>query len=226
MKDIKSYTIAIDGPSASGKTSAADLVAKKLGFERINSGLIYRAITYILYKTYEDATLDKLKSEEMKDFVGKLSIEQQNGKIYYKNSDITLQLTTSFIDVHVGAIAAEEYIRNKAREIQYSLIDKNITGIVVDGRDIGTCIMPYAFLKIFITAKDSVRAMRRSKQTGKDFKDILEEIVERDKADINRKHSPLKIAKDAILIENDNIDLPTTVDLILKRFNEKLEQIK
>lgn len=221
MKDIKSYTIAIDGPAASGKTSAADLIAKKLGFERLNSGLIYRAITYILYNEYENSTLDRLKSEETQNFIHNLSIEQKNGKIYHKNNDITPYLTTSFIDAHVGAIAAEEYIRNKARDIQYSLIDKNTTGIVVDGRDIGTCIMPYAFLKVFITAKDSVRAMRRSKQTGEAFEGILQELIERDKADINRKHGPLKKADDAILIENDNLDLVSTVELILKHFNDK-----
>lgn len=222
--------IAIDGPAASGKSSAAEIVAKVLGFQRVDSGLLYRAITYLVFKNFNYNTDLDLKSKEIKDFVDSLEIIQKNSKIFFKNEDITEELRTPFIDSIIGKVAKELFIREKTHEIQHNLIHGDLPGVVIDGRDIGTVVVPNAFIKFFITADATTRANRRSKQTGEDYNEVLEKLQKRDYDDINRKHGPLKQAEDAILIENDNITLQETVNKIVnivkERLNSKKDELK
>lgn len=221
MTPVK-FAIAIDGPAASGKSSTAKLLAKKLGMDRLDSGLLYRAITYLMYE--KDAAPD-LESPEIKMFVENLWIEQAGGRIYHGKKDITDFLRTPFIDSRVGVVAKEGYIREKAHKIQNSIIESNQTGIIVDGRDIGTVVMPNAFLKVFITANEVCRAKRRARETEQDFETVLKEIQKRDHDDITRKNGPLKKAEDAILIYNDELTLEETVDIIFNHFHSKKKLI-
>lgn len=215
------FIIAIDGPAASGKSSAANIISKKLDFERLDSGLLYRAVTYICLKnsiTPEDET-------KCKKFVQSLYFTQYKGIVYYMNEDITSHLKTPEIDSKVGPFAREFYIREKILEIQYSIVEslslRGINGFVVDGRDIGTVVFPNADIKIFITASPEIRARRRSEQTGLDFETTYRDLIARDENDINRKHGPLKIAEDAVVINNDNLDLINTVDQIIDLYKAK-----
>lgn len=216
------FAIAIDGPAASGKSSAAELVAKKLGFERVDSGMFYRAITYLVYKNLRDFNCE---STETRDFVNSLKLQQAEGRIAIDGIDITDNLRTPFVDSRVGMVSKELFVRKKAHEIQYSVInsilDGDADGIVVDGRDIGTVVLPDAFLKVFITAKETTRAKRRSKQTGQNYDKVLEEIRNRDQFDLMREHGPLKLADDAFLVENDSMGLECTVDRIIELFSRK-----
>ncbi|ELA42452.1 cytidylate kinase [Vittaforma corneae ATCC 50505] len=217
------FIIAIDGPAASGKSSAAEIVAKVLGFQRIDSGLLYRAITYLIYQKFGNFQAHDLNSEEVQIFVNALQISQSNSRIFYDGKDITDYLRNPEIDLNVGKIAKELYIREKTHEIQRSLMELDVPGIVIDGRDIGTVVVPNAFLKVFIAAKDTTRAQRRSKQTGENYEDVLKKLQDRDRDDINRKHGPLKKAEDAILIDNDNITLEETVNQIIKYFKNRMD---
>jgi len=234
------YTIAIDGPAASGKSSAAEKVAEKLGFDRLDSGLLYRAITYILDNELEgnpahpgfnaeakngfDKEVKKdLEGEEAKEIVKKIRLSLKNKRIIHRDKDITDFLRNSKIDKRVGIVAKILYIRNKVHEIQHEIIRDCDRGVVVDGRDIGTVVMPDAFLKIFITAKDTTRAKRRTAQNGENYAEILANIQERDYHDINREHGPLKVADDAIVIENDHMTLEETVDKVVELFKKRVE---
>jgi len=217
-------SIAIDGPAASGKSSAAGIIAKALGFERIDSGLLYRAIAHLTYEKFGTGEEVDLSSEKVKNFIESLEIQQKNTRILHDGQDITDFLRTPRVDTLVVAVAKEVYIREKTHAIQRSMIQSSGTGVVIDGRDIGTVVVPDAFLKVFVTAKDTIRAQRRSLETGEVYGEVLEKLQKRDYEDFNRRHGPLRRAADAILIENDEIDLNGTVDVVIGKLKEKLQE--
>ncbi|KAI4292899.1 CMP/dCMP kinase [Pancytospora philotis] len=212
------YTIAIDGPAASGKSTAAQKVSEELGYGRLDSGLLYRAITYILTRDGQALDLDAPPTKEK---VEALVLTLKGGRLSYDGSDITDFLHTSAIDKVVGTVAKELYIREKTHRIQYEIINGPGEGIVVDGRDIGTVVIPDAFLKVFITAKDTTRAQRRLKDAGLPYDEVLRDIQERDYQDTHREHGPLKVADDAVVVENDEMTLKETVEHIVKLFKER-----
>lgn len=215
------HQIAIDGPAASGKSTTAEEVAKKLGFSRLDSGLLYRAITYLVNSRFKESDL---YSKEVKSFIEKLELNFVKGHLYHDGTDITEHLRTPAIDKSVGKIAKELYIRNKVHSLQHNIINNSKCGMVVDGRDIGTVVLPNAFLKIFITAKDTTRAERRVSQAGGNYTEILEDIKKRDSDDINREHGPLKAAPDAIVIENDRMTLEETITKIVEIYQNRLNK--
>lgn len=215
------HTIAIDGPAASGKSTASKRVAAKLGFDRLDSGMLYRAITLVLD---ENGLADRPDSEEGKKRVSEISLIWKNQRIVYNSKDITDQLHTPRVDSKVGLIAKHLFIRDKVHQMQHEIISKSSVGVIVDGRDIGTVVLPDAFLKIFITAKQETRAERRVKQFGGEYEKILEEIKARDWQDENREHGPLKQAKDAIRIENDEMTLDETVNKVVQIYKERVRQ--
>ena len=217
------FSIAIDGPAASGKSSTAEEVARKLGFQRIDSGLLYRAITWLVLNEFGSIPSD-LKDEKVKTFIQNLKIMQKKTRTFSSDTDISEHLRTHQIDCTVGKIAKELYVRNKVLEIQKEAMKNDGNGIVIDGRDIGTVVIPNAFLKVFITASDITRAKRRCNQTGEAFEKVLNELRIRDSDDISREHGPLKIAKDAIVIENDNKTKDETVEEIIQLFNNKFNK--
>lgn len=215
------YSIAIDGPAASGKSSTAEDVAKELGFQRIDSGLLYRAVTWAVFEEFGSRNLN-IEGEKVKNFIENLKITQSKTRTIWNSTDITDYLRTPTIDANVGKIAKELYVRNKVLQIQKEAIDHDVDGIVIDGRDIGTIVMPDAFLKVFVTALDTTRATRRSRQTGQDYEEVLTELRIRDHGDITRKHGPLKIANDAIVIENDNKTKEEVVEEIVTIFKSRV----
>ncbi|KAI5170411.1 CMP/dCMP kinase [Pancytospora epiphaga] len=212
------YTIAVDGPAASGKSTAAELVAKRLGFSRLDSGLLYRAVTYTVGADKKEIDLN---NKEVMRKINELSFIYKKGRLIYGGKDITDNLHTPSVDSQVGLVAKELYVRKKVHEIQDNIINESEEGIVVDGRDIGTVVLPNAFMKVFITASDETRAERRVKQSGGNYAEVLKSIQERDFHDINRKHGPLKIADDAIVIKNDRMTLEETVEKMVKCFEER-----
>lgn len=213
------YSIAIDGPAASGKSTTANKVAKKLGFEWINSGLIYRTITYILNKDTPGFEITDPKTVKK---VNEIEIKIQNARIIYNNEDISNFLHTGKIDKLVGTVAKELYVREKAHKIQHEALDQIQTGVVMDGRDIGTVVLPNAFLKVFINASPLTRAKRRQKEESSDnLNEILNDIIKRDECDIKRTHGPLKCADNALVINNDNMSLDQVVDMIVEEFKKK-----
>lgn len=219
---MQKYTIAIDGPAASGKSSTAEDVAKRLGFDRLDSGLLYRAITYLLTQDSQILEMQNIKTINQ---VESLQLEFKDRHIMHSGVDITPYLRTPDVDKLVGTVAKELYVRNKVHDIQREAINVVNAGIVVDGRDIGTVVLPDAFLKVFITAKDVTRAQRRARESSNNFEEILKDIRQRDKHDITREHGPLKCADDAILIENDEMTREEVVEKILKIFEERKEKV-
>lgn len=214
--------IAIDGPAGSGKSTIAKLLSKKLNFEYIDTGALYRAITYILLKenidlNEEDKIIKLLRNSDFK---------FDKNRLYLNNVSIEDEIRENTISQRVSEVAAVPYIR----DILNSIIKKIVVvsdNIILDGRDIGTVILPDAELKIFLDASPKIRAKRRFdelivKNKAVNLDEIEKEIVRRDYLDSNREVAPLKKAEDAITIVTDDLNIQQVVDKIYNLLNNDL----
>lgn len=218
--------ITIDGPVASGKSTASYLIAKKLSFYYLNSGLLFRALAYVFLHEYgfKEQDLANISYQEAKNlYFNKKIIYIYNQKlgasIIFNQVDITSYLKNLRVEQGSSIIAKNEAVRQALLEYQHLLA--NNYSIVAEGRDAGTIVFPNADLKFFITSSDSIRAKRwqesnKSKNIIISFCDSLKFIQERDKRDISRSISPLIPALDAVIIDNSFLSIKQTVDIILK----------
>lgn len=211
------YIIAIDGPSGSGKSTVSEILAKKLGIEYLNTGLMYRAVTkFFLDKGMDEHTDDDILIKEIND----IEIDFNNGKLYLLGSDVTKELRNDQITANVSWVSAKSYVREKMVDLQRQ-IAKN-TSFILDGRDIGSVVFPDAKYKFFLTASALTRAKRRFDQgeSKLSVEEIEKAIIKRDDYDSHREISPLKIADGAILIDNSDLNIEQTIDLILSYVEE------
>jgi cytidylate kinase len=197
--------ITIDGPGGTGKSTTAELLAQRLGYYHLNSGTLYRWITFNALQQHLDLNDS--------DVLFKLAQE-----LDYNNIDYNV-LREQTVSDNVAKVASIPSIREEIVEIQRNYAkDKNI---VVEGRDIGTVVFPEADYKFYFTASLEVRAKRRYAQMQKDglaadYEHVLESIAQRDRHDIEREHSPLRKAEDAIEINTDNLTLEEGIEIILQ----------
>lgn len=214
---MKKIRVAIDGPAGAGKSSVSRLVADKLGYEYIDTGAIYRCLALLMNDSTELENLAGIK-ELLKDFKVSFKIVDGINRVYLNDKDVTGDIRTEKISMLASSVSAIPFVREALLEMQKKYAAKG--GVVMEGRDIGTVIMPEAELKVFLTASPEKRAGRRMldlKAKGADiqFEKLVEEIKKRDEQDANRKVAPLKKADDAILVDNTNIDLVKTADIIV-----------
>jgi cytidylate kinase len=206
--------IAIDGPSASGKSTTAKGVAEELDILHLNTGAMYRAVTWACI----NSNIKLVKSLQLSAFIDTLSIsfDTQN-KIRLNGRDISKEIRKTEITSKVSIISAISYVREKMVNKQ-RLIAKNLD-CVMEGRDIGTVVFPNADYKFFLDAKPEIRAKRRMLDLmligeNKSFEDLFEEIKMRDYLDSNREISPLIKAKDAIIIDTTNLTMDEQIKKI------------
>lgn len=209
------FRIAIDGPAGAGKSTISALLAESLGFIHINTGILYRAISYFILKELPipvEEIEKKIikKSTDISKIIDSFLPEIKNNQVFLENKNITDQLRTSKIDKTVGIISKYKIIRDKIKIIQKNLIFSNSL-VVVEGRDIGTAVIPNAELKIYLEASVEARAERRKNETEKTIEEIKREIKERDYLDMNREISPLIRAEDAVVIDSTNLTVDETV---------------
>ncbi len=203
--------IAIDGPAGSGKSSVSKLVAKNLGFTSIDTGALYRAVAYY-FKSNE------ISEENIKSALKNIDLKAKNidGKfnVFLNGENVTDKIRAEEISKMTSKISKCPEVRDFLLELQRNLAKSE--NCVMDGRDIGTVVMPNAEIKIFLTAAPETRAMRRFDQLGRSvpFENILEDLKKRDYQDTHREIAPLKMASDAILIDNSDISLEQTVEKI------------
>ncbi|MEO0263242.1 MAG: (d)CMP kinase [candidate division WOR-3 bacterium] len=210
---MKKIRIAIDGTVGSGKTVTAIRLAQKLGYKPVETGAIFRAIVFYILRekiNFED-------KENLKKVLEKIDIKQEfkNGQIktFLNGEDITEKLREKEIEEKVSLISKIKEVREKVYEIEKELAKDG--GIVMEGRDIGTVVLPDAEVKIFLDADKSVRAKRRGKG--------IEEIEARDKEDKEREIAPLKIADDAIYIDTTNLTIEEQVNKIYEIVLNKIK---
>ncbi|WUR02416.1 cytidylate kinase (cmk) [Vairimorpha necatrix] len=215
------YKIAIDGPAGSGKSTVTQLLRKKMGYKTINSGNIYRAITYILNKKFGEVDLT---GEIVINFINNLKIKMVKDDLYYDGVNISPFLRTKKIDDLVSEVAKPLYIRKKAGLLQLEFIEDSESGLIIEGRDIGTNVLPDATLKIYLDADAKVRAKRRFNERPEvSYQKTLDDILARDLSDKTREHGRLIIADDAVVICTDNMTVEEVVENIYKIFNEKIK---
>jgi len=220
--------ITIDGPSASGKSSVAQALAQKLNFYYLNTGLLYRAVAYVIFekitsKKSHDLIFWLSKSQDFS-FIEDLSYKYIDNKshIFFHGHDITNYLSDSHIGQGSSIIAVHKEIREKLLLLQRSLGQEH--SIVVDGRDCGSVVFPDAQYKFFLTASLEVRAQRelcdpkrnhQEQDQKHDLEQIKKTLQERDQRDREREIAPLIVPKGAITIDNSGLNLQETIDLFL-----------
>jgi len=222
--------ITIDGPAASGKSTAARKLAKKLGFYYINTGLLYRAIAYLLINkcSYKENQLRDPDPLDLKGYIDPEKLVYDFDKDYkeqimFEGQNITPLLKTSFIDKGASIVSTNGLVREALLEIQRVAAQK--FNIVADGRDTGSVVFPEADVKIFLSASLKVRAERwRKEQAQKgnvysedDAKNIIDD---RDKRDKEREIAPLTIPDDAIFVDNSKLDVDQTLAKIIDLIRE------
>lgn len=217
------YNIAIDGPAGAGKSTIAQIVAKNLGFIYVDTGAMYRTLALACFRdgidtTDEDAVVAKCESVKVT-----LGYEDGVQKVYLNGEDVSDEIRREEIGNLTSAIAVYPGVRKILVALQQDLASKN--NVVMDGRDIGTAVLPNADLKVYLTASVECRAKRRydqlleNGQTG-DLAEIEKDIEDRDYRDMNRDVSPLKQADDAVLVDSSDMTIDETVQKIISLTKE------
>ena len=217
-------SIALDGPAGAGKSTIAKAVAKKLSFIYVDTGALYRAIGFYAIKnkiSSENEIISSLKKIKVD-----LKFENNLQKVFLCDEDISEEIRTPEVSMMASKISAIPAVREFLFDLQQDLAKKN--NVIMDGRDIGTVILPEANVKIFLTASSEKRAERRYKELIEkglqvDYDDILKDIIKRDYDDSNRKIAPLKAAADSIFVDTSAYNLEESINLILTIINNKLK---
>lgn len=211
---MRGFHIAVDGPAGSGKSTICDIVAERLNIIHIDTGSMYRAITYLALEKKID-----LNDEKSYSFVKDASIVYEENKIFANGIDVTKQIRSLEVTKNVSKVSSFPSVRKHLVKLQRKASKgKNV---IMDGRDIGSVVLPNADLKIFLTANIEERAKRRmlelhAKGQDVDLLTMIEDIKIRDHKDSTRKVSPLIVPKDAIIVDSTNYSIEETVEVIIK----------
>ncbi|HBV85009.1 MAG: (d)CMP kinase [Lachnospiraceae bacterium] len=213
-----SYSIAIDGPAGAGKSTIAKLIAKRKGYIYVDTGAMYRAIALYFIEQGIDASEQNKMSEEVAN--ANVTISYENGEqiVWLNGRNVNGLIRTEEVGRMASLSSANKEVRRKLVELQQALANKE--NVVMDGRDIGTCVLPNANVKVYLTADSHVRALRRYeelKAKGQECElDIIEkDIIERDYQDMHRELSPLKQAEDAVLLDSSDMSIEQVADAII-----------
>ena len=203
--------VAVDGPSGSGKSSISKKSAEQMGLSFLDTGAMYRALTWFCLKNKLDHE-DQIQPKLIKDYFDLwISIDPTVEKVVVNNEDITREIREDLVTTNVSKYAAMSKVREFLVKKQRELVELAGQRIVVEGRDIGSVVLPNADFKIYITASDEARAKRRAVQTNSDEKLVLEAQKIRDSLDKNRSVSPLVIPENAVMLDNSNLDFDQSV---------------
>lgn len=214
-----SYQIAIDGPAGAGKSTIAKKVAKTKKFIYVDTGAMYRAMAYFMLINKVNPA--DVSAVEAKCAQADITISYENGEqvVLLNGENVNAHLRTEEVGNMASITSKNPKVRERLTVLQKELAEKN--DVVMDGRDIGTCVLPNADVKVYLTASAGVRAKRRYDElTAKgekcDIAEIEEDIVKRDEQDMNREIAPLKQALDAVLIDSSYMTIEEVVQAILE----------
>jgi len=224
---MKKIAVAIDGPGGAGKSTISKEIAKRLGIIYVDTGALYRTVGY--YAREHGLSVDEAKvSDKITPMLDGINIEIRyvDGAqhVILNGEDLGDKIRQPDISMYASACSSVGNVRAFLLETQKKLAREN--SVIMDGRDIGTVILPDADVKIFLTASEQARATRRYKElvakgAGVKYEDVLSELVERDRADSSRDVAPLKPADDAHLFDNSEYDFEQSVEYIIKVITEK-----
>lgn len=213
------YNVAIDGPAGAGKSTIAKLVAKKKGYIYVDTGAMYRGLAIHFLKKKADPEDRQAVAEACRDAEVTIGYEDGVQQIYLNGENVTGMLRTEEVGNMASKTSAIPEVREKLLELQRSLAREK--DVIMDGRDIGTNILPDADVKIYLTASVETRAERRYKELKEkgekcDLAEISRDIRERDERDMTREIAPLKKAEDAVLVDSSDMTIKEVVDEICR----------
>lgn len=229
---MRKITIAIDGYSSCGKSTMAKDLAREIGYIYVDTGAMYRSVTLFAMRNSLFDEDGSIKTDKLKDRMGEINISfrlnSETGRpdTYLNGELVEKEIRTMEVSANVSKIAALPFVR-EALVAQQQAMGKE-KGIIMDGRDIGTVVFPDAELKIFVTASAEVRAQRRYdelkvKGMPADFDDILKNVKERDYIDSHRETSPLRMADDALELDNSHMTIEEQKAWLMAHYKEKAE---
>lgn len=221
---MKHHALAIDGPAGAGKSTVAKMLAKRLGYVYIDTGAMYRAITYKALRLKID-----LENPEDYRFLETTHMTFINDVLFLDGEDITKRIRTQVVNQNVSLCASHIPVRNELVRLQQKIASEN--DVVMDGRDIGTIVIPKADLKIFMTATVEERARRRHEENlangiESDYQKIFKDIERRDKIDSSRAYNPLRQAEDAVYLDTSHLDIDTVSEVIYQMFMKIIKDNK
>ncbi len=215
-RDTNLRVITIDGPGGSGKSTVAKLVAEQTGLPYLDTGAMYRAITFgVLQRAIDPADWETTDS-----VLPEIDLDLSASSVMVDGVDATEAIRGVEVTAHVSAVAANPTVRQVLVELQRQWLHKSGGG-VLEGRDIGTVVVPNAALKVYVTASVRERARRRSLETGTDIDEVEADLIRRDQADSERQDSPLRPADDAVTVDTTGYAIAEVVDRIVSLAHER-----
>ena len=222
----KKFSIAIDGPAGAGKSTIAKALAKELGYYYVDTGAIYRTVAYFL----DLLGISPKDADGVERYIDELTVGieyDEDGKqhMIMNGMDVTDEIRTQDISQKASLVSAHKVVRDMLLDMQRDVAKHN--NVIMDGRDIGTVVLPNATVKIFLSATAEIRAQRRTEELlakgqKANYEQILKEIKLRDYQDSNRPIAPLKQAKDAVLLDTTNLDIAGVLAEMKRIVGEKI----
>ncbi|MBQ8177549.1 MAG: (d)CMP kinase [Oscillospiraceae bacterium] len=221
-----SINIAIDGPAGAGKSTIAKAAAKTFGFIYVDTGALYRSIAYYAINHGADTKNAEQVVAMLPDITPELKYIEGVQHVFVNGEDVSDKIRTPEVSMGASNVSAIPAVRDFLFELQRKIAREN--NVVMDGRDIGTVVLPDAELKIYLTASAEERARRRhveliEKGEKVSFEDVLADVNQRDYNDMNREIAPLKQADDAVLCDTTEVDLQGAIDMLCGIIEEKTE---
>ena len=222
----KTYAIAIDGPAGAGKSTIAKRLAKELGYHYVDTGAIYRTVAYFM----DLLGVSPKDSDGVERYIDELTIQieyDEEGKqhMLMNGMDVTDEIRTQDISQKASLVSAQPVVREVLLDMQRDVA--KVHNVIMDGRDIGTVVLPKADVKIFLTATPEVRAKRRcdellAKGQKVNYEQVLKDIIQRDYQDTHREIAPLKLARDSVKVDTSELDIDGVIAAIEAIIKEKI----
>ena len=222
----KTYSIAIDGPAGAGKSTIAKRLAKELGYHYVDTGAIYRTVAYFM----DLLGVSPKDTDGVERYIDELTIQieyDEEGKqhMLMNGMDVSDEIRTQDISQKASLVSAQPVVREVLLDMQRDVAKAH--NVIMDGRDIGTVVLPKADVKIFLTASPEVRAKRRcdelqAKGQNVNYEQVLKDIIQRDYQDTHREIAPLKLAKDSIKVDTSEMDIEAVIAAITAIVKERI----
>ncbi|MBR3474322.1 MAG: (d)CMP kinase [Oscillospiraceae bacterium] len=223
---MKNFDVAIDGPSGAGKSSLARRCAAELGFLYVDTGAIYRTVGLAALRRGVDCKNEQAVAAILPELDIRMGYENGEQRMVLNGEDVSREIRMPEISMCASDVSAHAAVRDYLMEMQRKLAREN--RVIMDGRDIGTVVLPDAKLKIYLTASAEARAERRMKElfakgVETDFNEVLQDIIRRDEQDMNREVAPLRQAEDAVLVDTTHIDFDQSFELLCSIIRQRME---
>ena len=223
---MKNFDVAIDGPSGAGKSSLARRCAAELGLLYVDTGAIYRTVGLAALRRGVDPKKEEAVAAILPELEIGMGYEEGEQRMYLNGEDVSREIRMPEISMYASDVSAHAAVRSFLLEMQRKLARENC--VIMDGRDIGTVVLPEAKLKIYLTASPEARAERRMKElqakgVEQPYEEVLRDIIQRDQQDMNREVAPLRQAEDAVLVDTTEIDFDQSFQLLCGIIRERME---